>query len=190
MKTNLKGPFIATRSGTWAGVNAAPSVEDAAAAMGRITRFAGHGKVFWSVLVHSMIVADLVDTPKAKLYALIHDVTESMISDIPKPFKIPEMEELEARLYSRVLRDWGIPYPEKHVLVQVHQADFDAFLGEAHTIAPPGIRKLADYRRRCKRAEKLVRQYLKKFPPSDTINGSGRAVKEFVKRYVELKKEI
>ena len=188
MKTNLKGLCIGTRSGTWAGVSEAPSVEDAAAAMGRIGRFAGHGKVFWSVLVHSLIVSDLA-APEAKLYALIHDVTESMISDIPKPFKIPEMEELEARLYFRVLKDWGLPYPEKHVLAQVHQADFDAFLGEVHTIAPSGLRRLGEYRRRCKRAEKLVRQYMKKFPPSDTIWPEGRAVKEFLTRYAKLKKE-
>jgi len=183
MSNQTKGRVICSASGTWIGPDqAAPSVQDAAVALGKLCRYGGHCKEFYSVLIHSLIVDDLTND-EGKLYSLIHDTTESVINDIPKPFKIPTMEELEARMYSRILRDWEISFPEKHVLVQVHQADYEALLGEIWTIGPPRLRNLKQFRKRSKRAERLVRFYQKKYPPRDTIQSTGRAVKEFISRY-------
>jgi hypothetical protein len=186
----FKGRVISTSSGGWAGPDdGAPTVREAAQSLGKLCRYAGHCKEFWSVLVHSFVVADLTEGP-AKLYSLIHDVTESVINDVPKPFKIPTIEELEARMYSRTLRDWKIPYPEKDYLVKVHTADFEALLGEVRTLAPPGLKQMKKYQRRVRKAEQLVKYYHKKYPPSDTIRSNGRAVKEFIRRYKELVKGI
>jgi hypothetical protein len=174
-----RGRVICTSSGDWVGPdNGAPSLLDAASALGKICRYAGHCKNFYSVLVHSFVVDDLA--PKeAKLWAITHDVTEVTISDVPKPFKVPEMEELESRMYSRILRDWEIPYPEKHTL-----------LGEVWTIGPPRLKQLKQFKKRSYRAEKLVRHYQKKYPPQDTIRSTGRAVKEFISRYKKYKSQL
>ena len=190
MSLPYRGRVICTSSGDWVGPdNGAPSVLDAATALGKICRYAGHCKNFYSVLVHTFVVDDL--TPKdAKLWAIIHDVTEATISDVPKPFKIPEMEELENRMYSRILRDWEIPYPEKHVLVQVHGADYEALVGEVWTLGPPRLKQLKQFKKRSYRAEKLVRYYQKKYPPSDTISSTGKAVKEFIRRYKLYKSQL
>ena len=185
-----KGRAICTKSGHWAGPDAgAPSLEDAASAMGKLCRYAGHCEGFYSVLIHSLIVDDLTDG-EAKLYSLIHDVTESIINDIPKPFKIPAMAELEARMYSRILRDWDIPYPEKHVLIKVHAADYEALLGEVWTNGPPSLKKLAEFKRRSKRAEKLVRYYQRKYPFNDAVRTNSKAVKEFVSRFKKYKSQL
>jgi hypothetical protein len=189
-KQPFRGRVICSSSGDWVGPdNKAPSILDAAAALGKLCRYAGHCKGFYSVLIHSFVVDDLTEGP-AKLYSLIHDTTESVINDIPKPFKIPSMEELEARMYSRILRDWGIQYPEKHVLIQVHAADYEALLGEVWTNGPPKLRLLKQFRKRSKRAERLVRHYQKKYSPRDTIESTGRAVKEFISRYKKYKLQL
>ncbi len=185
-----KGKVICTSSGRWVGPDeGAPSIQDAASALGKLCRYAGHCKEFWSVLVHTFVVDDLTKEG-AKLYSHVHDTTESVINDVPTPFKIPTMKELEARMYNRILRDWKLPHPEKYVLLQVHQADFDALLGEIWTIGPPGLRNLKQFRNRNRKAEKLVKYYQKKYPPSDTVRSNGRAVKEFIRRYSEYRKEM
>ena len=190
MKHEIKGRVICTSSGDWVGPDcAAPTIEDAACALGKLCRYAGHCKDFYSVLVHSLVVDDLTEGD-AKLYALIHDTTEAVMNDVPKPFKLPAMEELEARIYCRILRDWDIPYPEKHVLVQVHAADYEALLGEVWTNGPPRLRQLKMYRNRSRRAEKLVKYYEKKYPPRDTIEADGKAVKEFISRYKKYKSQL
>ena len=190
MTSNFKGRVICTSSGDWVGPDTkAPSVEDAACALGKLCRYAGHCKDFYSVLIHSFVVDDLTKGD-AKIYSLCHDCTEAVINDIPKPFKIPAMEEFEARVNSRILRDWGLPFPEKHILIQVHAADYEALLGEVWTNGPPGLRQLKQFKKRSKRAEKLVRYYSKKYPPRDTINASGQAVKEFILRYKLYKSKL
>ncbi len=187
----FRGRVIATSGGGWAGPDdGAPTVQEAAQSLGKLCRYAGHSKQFWSVLVHSFVVMDLTEGQIAKLYSLIHDTTESVINDVPKPFKIPTIEELEARMYSRTLKDWKIPYPSKEILIQVHQADVGALLGEVRTIAPKGLARLKKYRKRIYKAERLIRYYQKKYPPSDTIKSNGRAVKEFMRRYKLLTKGI
>lgn len=188
---DIKGRVICTASGDWAGPDyKGPSVEDAAVALGKICRYAGHTKEFWSVLVHSFVVDDLTKG-NAKLYSLIHDAaTEPVINDIPTPFKISAMRELEGKMYSRTLCDWDIEYPDKHTLVEVHAADYEALLGEVWTIGPPGLRSLKQFKKRSHRAEKLVKYYQKKYPPHDTIKSTGRAVKEFVARFKKYKSQI
>jgi hypothetical protein len=190
LRTSAKGKVICTSSGRWVGPDeGAPSIPDAASALGKLCRYAGHCKEFWSVLVHSFVVDDLTKEG-AKLYSLIHDTTEAVISDVPTPFKIPTMKELEAQMYNRILIDWKLPQPEKHILVQVHQADFNALLGEIWTIGPPGLRNLKQFKSRNKEAERLVKHYQKKYPPSDTVRSNGKAVKEFIRRYTEYRKEL
>ena len=186
-----KGRVICTSKGHWAGPdNVAPTVEEAAIALGKICRYAGHSKIFYSVLIHSFVVDDLTNDIRAKLISLTHDCSECITSDIPTPFKVAAMRELEDRVYSRILKDWEIPYPEKYIWTEVHAADYEALLGEVWTNGPPGLRELKQFQKRSRRAEKLVRMYEKKYPPSDTIKSNGRAVKEFISRFKKYKSQL
>lgn len=62
------------------------TLEDIAHALNCIPRFNGHTKQPFSVLQHSIGVADLV-ADKYKLAALLHDASEAYICDIPSPMK-------------------------------------------------------------------------------------------------------
>lgn len=187
----IKGRVICTSKGHWAGPdNGAPTIEETAISLGKLCRYAGHCKGFYSVLIHSFVVDDLTKDSKAKIYSLTHDAGESVINDIPTPFKVSAMRELEARIYARILRDWDIPYPEKYIQAEVHKADCEALLGEIWTNGPPRLRELKQFKKRSQRAEKLVRFYQKRYPPSDTINSRGKAVREFILRFEKYKSQI
>lgn len=63
----------------------------------------------WSVLQHSLLVADLLDEqlPVVKALALLHDAHEAITGDIPQPVKAlmgPRILRLQARLDRRLLR--------------------------------------------------------------------------------------
>lgn len=66
-------------------------IEDVAAHLSRIPRFAGATQQLWCVAAHSLHCASLAERegfgPDAQLAALLHDAHEAYCSDIPSPFK-------------------------------------------------------------------------------------------------------
>lgn len=165
-----------------------PDIETAALACARICRYGGRSrKVFWSVLIHSLIVMDLLKTPQEKLYGAFHDVaSESSTSDILKPLKIDLLKEVEQQVYARTLRKWGIPLPDKSIEAAVHEADILAYLAELPTVAPKG--HLPQYHRRIpKRVVTLTRKYMK---IARRPGREGLEVREFLKRFYQLRKEV
>lgn len=174
-------PFICSADGRHLGPdNDVTSIEDVAASLGKQCRFAGHSRVFYSVLLHSLVVCDLLP-PLFKLYGLLHDAAESVITDIPSPFKYDRMKAVEKRIFSQMLKSYGIPEPNEETRLAVKQADTMAFHGEAWTVGPLGLRKL--YPERCSDAERLVEHNIKIFPPHSSINENGAAVLDFLSRY-------
>jgi hypothetical protein len=157
----------------------------AAAAIGRICRYAGRGAAFFSVLLHSFVVADLVAVP-LRLKALGHDVPEMITGDYNSTFKTDEIRRAEWDLQHEIFDDLGIPRMTKkeHDLIKV--ADNRSRAGEVWTVGDRALRKKYPFRDR--EAEQLTLKYHRKFPPSDTINPTGRAVKEFVRRFKIYKK--
>lgn len=66
-------------------------IEDVAAHLSRLPRFAGATQQPWCVAAHSLHCASLAEAegfpPGAQLAALMHDAHEAYCSDIPSPFK-------------------------------------------------------------------------------------------------------
>ena len=70
--------------------------ETIAVVLSRICRFGCHCKEFYSVAQHSLLVESLVDIPRLKLPALLHDAHEAYwgLGDLPRPVKlIPEIKQ-------------------------------------------------------------------------------------------------
>jgi len=179
-------PFIFSHSGQKIGPGyQAPSVEDIAVSLGRICRFAGHGLKFWSVLLHSFVVQDLV-CEEAKGIAILHDASETVFSDIPTPFKEDKTRLMEADLLNTIFREHlsNKHYKSYHlnpdIWKMVKIADTEAFLGEVGVIGTKALRSL--YPERSVKAEKLVRKYLKKYSVLDTVSNEGIAVIDFIRR--------
>jgi hypothetical protein len=167
--------------------NPIPNVEQAALAGARICRYAGRSKgVFWSVLIHSLIVCELLGSPVEKFFGLIHDIsTESVIGDVLRPIKTDTIKEVEQQVYFRTLRNWRIPFPDKSVVAAVHEADILSYLGEIHTVAPEG--HLPQYHRRIPvQVERLTRRYIVK---AKRLNREDAEVREFLKKYYGLRKQ-
>jgi hypothetical protein len=167
--------------------NTTPSIEEAALAGARICRYAGRSKIFWSIVIHSLIVSSLLSTPLERFYGLVHDVaTEAgQLGDILKPLKVDVLKEVEQQVYFKTLRKWQIPLPDKEIVARVHEADVLAYLGELRTVAPSG--HLPQYHRRIPvKIERLTRRYMKmaRRPARESVE-----VKEFLKQYYRLKTE-
>lgn len=180
--------YITTYTGLRVGLDptstSVPSVRDIAVALGRICRFAGNGISFYPVLLHSMIVADLLPE-ELQAYGLLHDAAESVISDIPRPFKGPDMQAIELTIYHRILLDQRVPEPGQSIQMLVKAADQEALVGEVYTVGPPAM--CYEFPERCRYAEELVLDYTRRFPPATCIHPDGTAVIEFTRRVHEAK---
>jgi hypothetical protein len=160
--------------------NDTPSLQDISVALGRICRYAGAGVKFWSVLLHSMVVADLLPL-HLKIYGLLHDATESIVGDIPRGFKPEVVSEIEQIMEEQILKSFGIPPMTEEIRARVKQADNEALFAEVWTIGTAALQKY--YPQRSKVAEALVMKYAKEFPPETTIHPDGIAVVEFVSKF-------
>lgn len=143
----MNDPYILTYSGQKvSGSEGVPTLMDIAAALSRIPRFAGHGRVNWSVLDHSLFCYDIArhteqlrfGAPSLGLAMLLHDAHEALTGDIPSPMKSPEMKSLQWLLDIRIM-DAYFPggfdaYDVMHNLVKA--VDHDALLVEALTVGP------------------------------------------------------
>jgi uncharacterized protein len=106
-------------------------IRDIAHALSNQCRFSGHTKKFWSVAAHSCLVSLLVE-PEHKLQALLHDATEAICVDVPRPIKkhpsFQVYRDVEASIRLAVSIRFGLDYalPES-----VHHADNVALWAEA-----------------------------------------------------------
>ena len=101
-------------------------------ALSLINRFAGNLPIPYSVAQHSVRVHNLV--PKSqKLCALLHDVPEFLIGDIPRPVKMrcPDVRRLEDSIWLKIAEAYGVPseMPEEVIAADhaVLKAEFLAF---------------------------------------------------------------
>lgn len=189
--SDYKAPLvIASYTGRMVGPdNDSPSLHDISVQLGRICRYAGAGVKFWSVLLHSMVVADLLPD-SLKIYGLLHDSTEALVGDIPRGFKPNTIVEVENYMFDKILSSFEIRLPKDYEHKIIKQADDAALSGEVWTVGASLLQKF--YPQRNKEAELLVMKYAKEFPPETTIHPDGIAVIEFTSRfrdYLELNKE-
>ena len=152
---------------------------DIAVGLGRVCRYGGGSTQFWPVLLHSFIVADLVP-PELEAYGLLHDMTDVLFSDIPKPFKTVETLALQHRIHNRQLLNFGLPLLGEDDEERVQVADTRAFIGEKGILAPAAMVKALPGRDQ--EAEDLTRYYFQSYPIEALVNADGQPVQVFIAR--------
>lgn len=87
-------------------------IDDIAAALSKVCRFAGHIHQFYSVAQHAVNTSLIVAEDHA-FDALMHDTAEAFTNDIPTPLKyaVPMFKELETQIESAMAQRFGFAYP-------------------------------------------------------------------------------
>jgi hypothetical protein len=116
--------------------NGVPSLESIGVALGRIPRFAGHCKLWYPVLCHTMVVADLV-AKRYRIHALLHDAPEACVADVPTPWKTAAARKREKMLLKRIYNFYNIPAMSQADEEAVAIADALALGAEAHVLGHP-----------------------------------------------------
>jgi len=105
--------------------------------LGNICRFGGHGRKFYSVAEHSVLVAQIMSklggTHREILLGLLHDAAEAFITDLPHPVKymLPNYMDLESRVDKEIWNWAKIEPPNQHEREFVKLADHAALCVEA-----------------------------------------------------------
>lgn len=157
-----------------------PTINEIARALGKNCRFAGQCRVFWPVLLHSMVVSDLV-APDIELYALLHDAAEAIFNDTPTPFKPAFFNAREHSVLRDVFESLGVPQPTEDIWKRVKVADLSALSAEAEIVGPRGLAAHlnAGYDTA---AEERVVHYLDRFSFEDYLVDGGLAILAFERR--------
>jgi hypothetical protein len=142
--------YILTHSGVQAGYhdeNGTPSIDDITLGLSRMPRFAGQGRVFYSVLDHSLFAASLVQTEApaafaAQLAVLLHDAHEAMTQDCPTPFKTVALREMQKAMDRKIsamvcLNHCDCLLSDHDALIKMY--DLRALRAEALVIGPPSL---------------------------------------------------
>lgn len=88
-------------------------IEDIAHALSNQPRFGGHLPKFYSVAQHS-ILCHMIARPEDKYNALMHDVSEAYLLDMPKPIKLemPDYNRIEDNLMNVLAKKFNFKYPK------------------------------------------------------------------------------
>lgn len=113
-------------------------IDEIAHALANTCRFGGHCKRYYSVAEHCVIMSEIMEEEFAHtglmLAALLHDASEYMLTDVPKPFKglMPEYEKYEDKIMSVIeekfdvnCRSEVIKQVDKEMVISEAKALFD-----------------------------------------------------------------
>ena len=116
----------------------APSLHTIGVSLGGIFRFCRHTKRPYSVLAHSLVVAELMP-PSQGIYGVLHDGQECIFSDVPTPMKTEWTRRREYKVLERIYIANGLPWPIPDKAQEaVDEADELALIAEAHIQEHPG----------------------------------------------------
>lgn len=153
-----------------------PTLRDVAIQLGRIPRFNGALKVFYPVLAHSLVVAQLVPE-EDQIYALLHDAAECIVGDTPRTIKTTAQKVFEDGIQCRIVKSLGLDWPALDVVAKVKEADDRALGAEARVLGSP---KLAEYFPwKDAEAEELVLKMAQRYEYKDYLHPDGKMVKWF-----------
>ena len=183
--SNHRGTLY-TYSGKIAFPGGAPSLLDTAISLSREGRFAGAGRRFFSVALHTFVVCDLLG-PALQFDGLLHDSPETITGDTPKPAKTDEIEAFEKELLHSVYESHGVTFPCDFDRYVVKEADRMAFRGEIYTT---GNVALQEFYPPCPEAEELIFKYVKEYTYEDMLEASGRVPMEFMRRFRQYRLQL
>lgn len=183
--SNRRGSLY-TYSGKVAYPGGAPSLLDMAISLSREGRFAGAGRRFFSVALHTFVVCDLLPE-KFQFDGLMHDTPETITGDTPKPAKTLEIEEFEEELLRVNYHEFGITFPDTQIRKEVKCADRMAMSGEVFTV---GNVALQEFYVPYPDAEELIFKYVKEYTYEDMLEASGRVPMEFMRRFRQYKLQL
>jgi 5'-deoxynucleotidase YfbR-like HD superfamily hydrolase len=175
-----------TYSGKVAFPGGAPSLLDTAISLSREGRFAGAGRRFFSVALHTFVVCDLLG-PALQFDGLMHDAPETITGDTPKPAKTEEIEKFEKELLQTIYTSHGVTYPCDFDRYVVKEADRMAMRGEVYTV---GNIALQEFYEPCPEAEELIFKYVKEYTYEDMLEASGRVPMEFMRRFRQYRLQL
>lgn len=120
----------------------APTLYTIGVATGRIARFCGHTKHFYTVLGHMLTVAAILPAEYG-LFGLLHDAPEACVADVPTPWKTQVARNREHRLLKRIYNINGLEWPiPEEAQEAVDEADRLALIAEAHVLEHPAAEVL------------------------------------------------
>lgn len=158
-----------------------PTLMDVAISLSREGRYAGAGMRFWPVGLHTMAVCDLLPN-HLKLHGWMHDTSECITGDFPKPVKVrcPEIERLEEEMLAMIYAAWNLPFPNHEERRQVKEADRKVLRGEVYTVGTQALQALYD---RCPEAEEIIMGYVQMYDYNDMLDAGGRVPVELMQRF-------
>jgi len=162
--------------------NGKPTVMDVAISLAREGRYCGAGMRFWPVGLHTLAVCDLLPD-RLKLHGWMHDASECITGDIPKPVKVrfPEViEQLEEELTRMIYAAWGLPYPSESEQREVKEVDRMVLRGEVYTVGTQALQTIYE---RCPQAEEIVMKYVQMYDYNDMLDAGGRVPVELMRRF-------
>ncbi len=111
-------------------------IMDIAHSLSQLCRFTGHTRVPIYISQHCCTVCDQLP-PHLQLVGLLHDSSESFLSDISSPAKslLPQYQEMEQRVEKAIAKRFGIQFPFGR---EVKQADMVALVSEMKWFMPRG----------------------------------------------------
>lgn len=157
----------------------APALQDIALGLGRMPRFAGQTRGWWSVLHHSLVVERIITADRQdaslRLAALLHDAHEAITGDVPTTWKTDDLRARQDALDDRIAKRYGVQCFGHPAL---KAADREALLAEGQIVGPPGFTALEG---RATATGLFAVEYIRGLYPAleDTIDPSGRAVVQF-----------
>jgi hypothetical protein len=155
-------------------------IEDIAHALSMQCRFAGHCRAFYSVAEHSVRVARLVESWRARaevvMQALLHDAAEAYVGDMVRPLKwsLPSYRAAEDRVFAAIAQAFGLSSNEKWSAVRI--ADEVLLATEARDLMLPAP---ADWRLRAEPLEERIEPW-----------GPARARTEFLDMFARVGAEV
>lgn len=163
----------------------APAITDIALCLGRVPRFGGNTRQWWTVLQHTIVCIRLAGTDvnsAYRLFTLLHDAHEAVTGDIPAFWKTPDMKRLQDEIDVRIRAGLGIRAPYADEIGFVKEIDLRALRAEAWVVGPPSITR---YIGRGERSdERIVREVLDEFPtPLHTDGFESAGVRKFLSNF-------
>lgn len=152
-------PYIHTPDGRFYLSHPVWHIQSIAHALSQNARYNGNARYFYSVAEHSVLVSLLMEELALgdPLEGLLHDAQESILTDVPSPWKsvLPDYRALEARLEVSMREHFGLG-PIKSEGVK--RADWLALFIEANALIPEEGADFVDSNNLRGQALKLARQ--------------------------------